>query len=103
MNTATQHEEELFDEARRLGDPATRREFLDRTCADNPVLRTQLEELITMQGPADTLLAPPPPPSFEELDAYGITLRGVELMQVMQDAERVRAIYAESLDKCRTR
>jgi pimeloyl-ACP methyl ester carboxylesterase len=29
--------------------------------------------------------------------------RGVELMQVMQDAERVRAIYAEALDKCRTR
>ncbi len=29
--------------------------------------------------------------------------RGVELMQAMQDAERVRAIYAESLDKCRTR
>src|SRR5882724_3902349 len=29
--------------------------------------------------------------------------RGVELMQVMQDEERVRAIYAESLDKCRTR
>jgi len=29
--------------------------------------------------------------------------RGVELMQVMQDEERVRAIYAEALDKCRAR
>jgi len=29
--------------------------------------------------------------------------RGVELMQVMQDEERVRAIYAEALEQCRTR
>lgn len=29
--------------------------------------------------------------------------RGVELVQVMQDEEQVRAIYAEALEKCRTR
>ena len=46
MNTATQREEELFDEARRLNNPAARREFLDRTCAGEAALRARIDGLL---------------------------------------------------------
>ena len=46
MNTATQREEELFDEARRLGDPVARRAFLDRTCVGETALRTRIDRLL---------------------------------------------------------
>src|SRR5262249_37207320 len=41
--------------------------------------------------------------SEPSLNCPEVDERGVELMQVMQDEERVRAIYAEALEKCRTR
>src|SRR5215813_7778940 len=41
--------------------------------------------------------------SEPSLNCPEVDERGVELMQVMQDADRVRAIYTEALDKCRTR
>ena len=46
MNTGTQREEDLFDEARRLGDAQERRNFLERTCAGDAALRTRLENLL---------------------------------------------------------
>jgi pimeloyl-ACP methyl ester carboxylesterase len=41
--------------------------------------------------------------SEPSLNCPEVDERGVELMQVMQDADHVRAIYTEALDKCRTR
>jgi len=41
--------------------------------------------------------------SEPSLNCPEVDERGVELMQVMQDEERVRAIYAEALEKCHTR
>jgi pimeloyl-ACP methyl ester carboxylesterase len=41
--------------------------------------------------------------SEPSLNCPEVDERGVELMQVMQDEERVRAIYAEALKTCRTR
>ena len=42
----TPSEEEIFDDARQLTDPAERRALLDRTCARNPTLRARLEGLL---------------------------------------------------------
>lgn len=41
--------------------------------------------------------------SEPNLNCPEVDERGIELMQVMQDVERVRGIYAEALGKCRTR
>ena len=46
MNTATQHEEELFDEARRLVEPAARRKLLDQACAGDAALQARIENLL---------------------------------------------------------
>ncbi len=53
MNTQTQHEEELFDEARRLEDPAVRREFLDRACEGDAALRARIENLLEAELEAE--------------------------------------------------
>jgi len=69
MNTATQHEEELFDEARRLADPAARRDFLDRACDGDAALRVRIETLVEAAHEAErfftesgTALTLPPAP-----------------------------------------
>jgi eukaryotic-like serine/threonine-protein kinase len=53
MNTAAQREEELFDDARRLGDPAARREFLDRACAGDTALRARIDGLLAAELEAE--------------------------------------------------
>ena len=53
MNTSTQHEEELFDEARRLADPAARRDFLDHACDGDAALRARLENLLDAECDAE--------------------------------------------------
>src|SRR4051812_1356155 len=80
MNTETQREEELFDEARRLGDAAARRDFLDRSCGGDGALRARLEALLDGEteaerffaesGPALTL----PPVPLHSTHATGATL-----------------------------
>ena len=57
MNATTQREEDLFDAARRLADPATRSAFLDRSCAGEPALRTRLEKLLSVAQEADRFFA----------------------------------------------
>src|SRR5256886_17127286 len=47
MNDAIQHEETLFDAARKLTDPAQRKVFLDAACANNAELRRRLENLLS--------------------------------------------------------
>ncbi len=57
MNTATQREEELFDEARRLGDPVARGEFLDHACAGNGALRVRIDGLVEAALEAERFFA----------------------------------------------
>ncbi|HET7536986.1 MAG TPA: serine/threonine-protein kinase [Candidatus Didemnitutus sp.] len=53
MNTGLQHEEILFDAARRLSDPAGRSAFLTQACAGNPELRSRVETLLTAAEAAE--------------------------------------------------
>ena len=53
MNTGTQREEELFDEARRLDDAQERQDFLERTCMGDPALRTRIESLLDAGSAAE--------------------------------------------------
>ncbi len=46
MNTNTQREEELFDAAREMADPAKRAAFLERACGGDATLRKRIEELL---------------------------------------------------------
>src|SRR5438309_1781149 len=57
MNAATQREEEIFDTARNLADPAARAAFLDRSCAGEPALRTRLDQLLGVAPEADRFFA----------------------------------------------
>jgi tetratricopeptide (TPR) repeat protein len=53
MNAATQREEDLFDAARKLTDPAERGAYLDRACAGDPALRARVEELLAAGADAE--------------------------------------------------
>ena len=53
MNTGTQREEDLFDEARRLGDPDARRKFLEESCTGDTALRTRIEDLLNSESEAE--------------------------------------------------
>jgi eukaryotic-like serine/threonine-protein kinase len=57
MHTDTQREAELFDEARRLGDPAARHSYLDGVCAGDAALRTRLETLLAAEQEAENFFA----------------------------------------------
>ena len=53
MNTGTQREEELFDEARQLAGADERRRFLERTCAGDEALRTRIGSLLDAETEAE--------------------------------------------------
>lgn len=57
MDTVTHHEEELFDSARKLPDPAARRAFLERACDGDPALRARIEGLLEAEQAADRFFA----------------------------------------------
>ena len=57
MNVTTQHEEEIFDAARRMADPAARDAFLRQACAGNATLRTRLDRLLAVAPEADRFFA----------------------------------------------
>lgn len=50
--------EAIFDAARKIASPGTRKAFLDAACAENPELRRQIEELLEAAGDADQLFEP---------------------------------------------
>ena len=90
MNTATQREEELFDEARQLSDPAVRREFLDLTCVGDPALRTRLEALLAAGSEAEKFfteigaaltLPPAPAAAVAGEEAVGTRIGRYKLLQ----------------------
>lgn len=50
-------EEEIFDNARLLNDPAMRRALLDQACAGDPGMRRRLEDLLAAEREAETFFA----------------------------------------------
>lgn len=57
MDAATQHEEELFDTARKMSDPAAREAFLERACDGDPALRARIEDLLKTEKEAERFFA----------------------------------------------
>ena len=57
MNTDTQREAELFDEARRIASPAAQRDFLVRACDGDDALRLRVEGLLDAEAAADRFFA----------------------------------------------
>jgi eukaryotic-like serine/threonine-protein kinase len=55
---ATRHgEEEMFDAARLLTDPAERRAYLDEACGGDPELRARIDELLEAEAEAEQFFA----------------------------------------------
>jgi serine/threonine protein kinase len=48
-----QHEESVFETARKLADPAARRQYLDEACADNLELKGRVAALLEVESDAD--------------------------------------------------
>ncbi len=57
MDTITRREEEVFDAARRIREPARRAAFLDFSCTDDPVLRRRIEALLAAEEQAEDFFA----------------------------------------------
>ncbi|MFZ5495695.1 MAG: protein kinase domain-containing protein [Verrucomicrobiota bacterium] len=57
MNTDTQREAELFDEARRMPSATARRDFLARACDGDDALRARIEGLLEAETEADRFFA----------------------------------------------
>jgi serine/threonine protein kinase len=57
MNTETQREEELFDAARKMTDPATCQAYLDRACDGDSALRERIENLLVAEAEAEKFFA----------------------------------------------
>jgi serine/threonine protein kinase/tetratricopeptide (TPR) repeat protein len=53
MNLRQENEEAIFDEARRIADPAGRAAFLDRSCNGDTALRERLAELLKLEPQAE--------------------------------------------------
>jgi eukaryotic-like serine/threonine-protein kinase len=85
---ATRHgEEELFDAARELPEPAARKAFLDRACDGDLALRVRIEELLAAEGEAEQFFAdgslamslpgPAAPASWSASTASEATTQGI--------------------------
>lgn len=85
MSTVPRHEEELFDRARLLSDPAERSRYLQESCGDDVGLRQRLEELLATEDEADAFfretqsaLDLPVPPEREAAGSTTATTPGEE-------------------------
>jgi serine/threonine protein kinase len=57
MNAISQREEDLFDGARRIADPAARAAFLNGACDGDPALRRRIEALLKAESAAEEFFA----------------------------------------------
>jgi hypothetical protein len=57
MNATLQREEDIFDAARNLPEPAARRAFLERSCGGDGALRARIERLLDAAAEADRFFA----------------------------------------------
>jgi eukaryotic-like serine/threonine-protein kinase len=55
MDDTLSREEEVFDAARQLSDPAERKAFLEQACRDDSELRERVETLLSVHGRAEEL------------------------------------------------
>jgi serine/threonine protein kinase len=55
MDDTLSHEEEVFDAARKLDDPAEREAYLERACDDDPNLRERVEALLSVHSHAEEM------------------------------------------------
>src|SRR5262245_44756878 len=62
MNERSSQEQELFDAARKLRNPAQRAAFLEAACAGDAGLRKRLDALLASQSEADDFFRPLPQP-----------------------------------------
>jgi eukaryotic-like serine/threonine-protein kinase len=82
MTEARQREWLLFEELVELSGEAARRAFLERHCQADPAMRRRLEELLALQGPAETLLSPLPTASADEFESYSGDRRGRSVARI---------------------
>lgn len=75
-NAGLQHEEDLFDAARKLADPVGRGAFLDQACDGDAALRRRLEDLLTAESEAEQF--------FQEVGS-GLSFSG-SLLPLVKDA-----------------
>ena len=57
MSATKQLKDVVFSTALDLTDPLLRKSFLDQICADDPALRTEVEEMLSAQGEAERFFA----------------------------------------------
>jgi serine/threonine protein kinase len=55
MDDTLSREEEVFDAARKLDDPAEREAYLEQACVDDPKLRERVESLLSVHSHAEVL------------------------------------------------
>ncbi len=58
----------VFDEAVEIASPDERRDYLERACADAPVLRQKVEALLSAYADASSFLESPPAPPGDSMD-----------------------------------
>jgi serine/threonine protein kinase len=57
MNPTLKEEEDIFDAARLIADPAARRSYLDRACGSDPALRQRVDSLLAAVERAENFFA----------------------------------------------
>ncbi len=57
MNTLIKEEEEIFDAARRIGEPVARGAYLEQACGGNPALQKRVADLLAALHPAEDFFA----------------------------------------------
>jgi serine/threonine protein kinase/WD40 repeat protein len=83
MNPHRPAEEELFEAALQLHDPAERAAYLDRECAGNPTLRAEVESLLAAHEKAGAFIEQP-------VGGQGtIELQTADMPQAEQGGERI--------------
>src|SRR5882757_7114591 len=86
MSVPISREKAVFDVALEVTDPAQRKMFLDKACADDAELRAAVEELLATQGDADQFFAE---------SASSLTTLASELESAVAQAEERRELAAE--------
>jgi len=71
MNAGSQRVAEILAEALDLADPAARRAYLNRTCAEDDTLRQEVEPLLASHAQAGTYLDKPPTGLLNDAELTG--------------------------------
>jgi hypothetical protein len=69
MATSPLKAKAVFDEAVEIASPGERRDYLDRACADAPVLRQEVDALLAAYADAGSFLESPAAPPRDSMDS----------------------------------